>query len=76
MSLLVNRASMTGFVVFDYGDRYRGAVREMAGWLAEGKIVSREDIVEGGLEPSPRRCCRLFKGENIGKLVLRVAADE
>jgi NADPH-dependent curcumin reductase len=76
MSLLVNHASMTGFVVSDYGDRYLDGVREMAGWLTEGKIVSREDIAEGGLERFPETLLRLFEGRNTGKLVLQVAEDE
>jgi len=46
MSLLVNRASMTGMVVFDYASRYAEAAREMAGWMATGQLKSREDIVE------------------------------
>jgi NADPH-dependent curcumin reductase len=73
MSLLVNHASMTGFVVSDYGDRYLDGAREMAGWLSSGKLVSREDIAEGGLERFPETLLRLFEGGNTGKLVLRVA---
>jgi NADPH-dependent curcumin reductase len=75
MSLLVNRASMTGMVVFDYADRYAIAGREMAGWMAAGKLKSREDIVEG-LETFPDTLLKLFKGENTGKLILKVADDE
>ena len=63
---------MTGFVVTDYGDRYGEGVREMAGWLAEGKLKSREDVAEG-LEAFPDTLLRLFAGENTGKLVLKVA---
>jgi NADPH-dependent curcumin reductase CurA len=76
LSLLVNNASMTGFVVSDYGDRYLEGAREMAGWLAAGKLVSREDIAEGGLERFPETLLRLFAGKNTGKLVLQVAEDE
>src|SRR5689334_16403066 len=47
LSLLVNRASMTGMVVFDYADRYAEAARELAGWLVEGRLRSREDVVSG-----------------------------
>jgi hypothetical protein len=76
MSLLVNHASMTGFVVSDYGERYVEGAREMAGWLAAGKLVSREDIAQGGLERFPETLLRLYEGANIGKLVLQVAEDE
>jgi NADPH-dependent curcumin reductase CurA len=72
LSLLVNRASMKGMVVFDYADRYGQGVREMAGWMAAGKLKSREDIV-AGLETFPDTLLKLFKGENTGKLVLKVA---
>jgi hypothetical protein len=74
MSLLVNRASMTGMVVFDYADRYAVAAREMGGWLAAGKLKSREDII-AGFETFPDTLLKLFKGENTGKLILKVADD-
>jgi hypothetical protein len=72
MSLLVNRASMTGMVVFDYTSRYGEAAKEMAGWMATGQLKTREDIVDG-LETFPETLLKLFKGENTGKLVLKVA---
>lgn len=71
MSLLVNRARMEGFVVFDYADRYREALQEMAGWLAVGKLQSRETVVEGGVRAFPQALLSLFAGENTGKLVLK-----
>jgi hypothetical protein len=74
LSLLVNRASMTGMVVFDYTNRYALAAREMAGWMAEGKLKSREDIVDG-FESFPETLLKLFKGENVGKLLIRVGGD-
>ena len=74
LSLLVNRATMKGMLVFDYADRYAEAAREMAGWMAAGKLKSREDIVEG-LETFPDTLLKLFKGENLGKLILKVVAD-
>jgi NADPH-dependent curcumin reductase CurA len=72
LSLLVNHASMTGFVVSDYLDRWAEGGKEMAGWLASGKLKSREDIVEG-FETFPDALLKLFRGENTGKLVLAVA---
>ncbi|MGD9723132.1 MAG: NADP-dependent oxidoreductase [Pirellulales bacterium] len=72
LSLLVNRASMQGMVVFDYADRYAQAGREMAGWMAAGKLKSREHVVNG-LETFPETLLMLFQGENTGKLVLKVA---
>ncbi len=72
MSLLVNRARMEGFVVIDYMGRAPEAVGEMAGWIAEGKLIAREDVVEG-FESFPEALQKLFRGENVGKLVLKVA---
>jgi NADPH-dependent curcumin reductase len=74
LSLLVNRARMEGMVVFDYADRYPIAVQEMGEWMREGKLISREDVVEG-LESFPETLLKLFNGENLGKLVLRVADE-
>ena len=75
MSLLVNRASMTGMVVFDYADRYAEAVTELAGWQAAGRLRSVEDVVSGGVAAFPETLLRLFRGENFGKLVLKVADE-
>ena len=75
LSLLVNRARMEGIVVFDYADRYPIAVAEMAGYLKDGRMQSREDIAEGGVAAFPDTLLKLFNGENYGKLVLRVAQE-
>jgi NADPH-dependent curcumin reductase CurA len=73
LSLLVSRASMTGMVVFDYAARYGDAAREIAAWMQEGRIISREHIVGGGVSAFPDTLLGLFSGENTGKLVLEVA---
>ena len=72
LSLLVNRARMEGIVVFDYADRFHLAVAEMAGYLKDGRMKSKEDIVEG-INTFPEALIKLFTGENFGKLVLKVA---
>jgi len=72
LSLLVNRARMEGFVIFDDASRFREAAREMGGWLAEGKLKSREDVVDG-LDTFPESLLMLFRGENTGKLVLKLS---
>ena len=72
MSLLVARASMTGMVVFDYAERYGEAIGKIAGWLREGKLVSREHVLAGGVSAFPDALLSLFAGENIGKLVLQI----
>ena len=72
LSLLVNRARMEGMVVFDYAERYPVAIAELAGYLKDGRMKSREDVVRG-LETFPEALLKLFRGENFGKLVLQVA---
>jgi hypothetical protein len=74
MSLLVNRARMEGMVVFDYAERFPQAVKELAGYLKEGRMKSREDVAPGGVRAFPDTLLKLFRGENFGKLVLEIAA--
>ena len=76
LSLLVNRARMEGIVVFDYTERFPEAVAELSGYLKDGLMKSKEDVVEGGVAAFPQTLNKLFAGENFGKLVLRVAADD
>jgi NADPH-dependent curcumin reductase CurA len=71
LSLLVNRARMEGMIVFDYADRYHVAAQEMAGWMKDGKLKGKEDIVDG-LKTFPETLLKLFSGENFGKLILKV----
>jgi hypothetical protein len=74
MMLLVTRSRMEGFVIFDYAPRYAEAARELTRWVKEGKLISREDVV-GGFESFPETLLRLFSGENVGKLILKVRDD-
>ncbi len=73
LSLLVNRARMEGFVVFDYATRYQEAAIEMAGWLKQGTLKSREHIVQGEVSDFLDTFSLLFEGDKIGKLLLKVA---
>lgn len=71
LSLLVNRATMQGMVVFDYAKDYGAAARQMAIWMAEGKLKTKEDVYEG-IENFYDTFLRLFSGDKMGKLVLKV----
>jgi NADPH-dependent curcumin reductase CurA len=73
LSLLVNSATMTGFVVFNYVKRFPEALAELGAWVADGRLTSREDIVEG-IDTFPETLLMLFSGQNTGKLMLKVAA--
>jgi NADPH-dependent curcumin reductase CurA len=70
MQLLVHRASMTGFVIFDYAERFPEASAQLAEWLQAGELRSHEDLVEGEIKDFPEVLQRLFRGENTGKLIL------
>ncbi len=70
MQLLVARASMTGFVIFDYADRYAEAVGQLADWLRSGELRSQEQIIHGDVGDFPEVLLGLFRGDNTGKLIL------
>jgi NADPH-dependent curcumin reductase CurA len=70
--LIGARASMTGFLTPDYAGRYAEARAELAGWLRESRLISREDIQPGGVPAFPDALLRLFTGQNTGKLILAV----
>lgn len=72
MSLLVNRARMEGFVVFDYAPRFAEARAALLEHLRAGRLHHRVTVVEG-LENAPAALTRLFNGDKLGKLVLRVS---
>jgi NADPH-dependent curcumin reductase len=74
LSLLVNRASMTGMVVTDYWSRMGESRNAIGQWIQEGKLKTREHIVEG-FDTFPETLLILFDGQNKGKLIIRVATD-
>jgi len=72
LSLLVRRGRMEGFIVLDYFPRSAEAVEALSGWVREGKLKERFDV-QHGLENAPGALARLFKGENQGKQLIRIA---
>jgi len=68
------RVTMRGFIVFDFINDYGPARRQMGEWVTSGKLKYREDIVEG-IEKAPRAFIGLLRGENFGKLLVKVGAD-
>ena len=70
--LLINRVKLQGFIILDYYPRFGEAIRDLAGWVAEGKLKSEQTVVEG-FEQLPHALNMLFKGENKGKLVVKIA---
>lgn len=74
LSILVNRARIEGFIVFDFRRRYAEALQELGQWVAEGKIQGRYDIVNG-LENASTALLKLFDGSNTGKLIVQVGDE-
>jgi len=72
--LLVKRARMQGFVVFDHVQRYPEALQELENWVRNGQIRYREDIVDG-IEQAPGSIAELYRGENLGKRLIRIAPE-
>ncbi len=73
-AVLVNRVTIRGFIVSDHVDRMLPFLADMAGWLREGRVKYREDVVEG-LEQAPRAFIGLLRGENLGKMLVKVGPD-
>ncbi len=71
-ALIVKQAKAEGFLVFQFRDRFEGALRRMAQWVKEGKLKYRENIVEG-IENAPRAFIGMLRGENIGKQLVKIA---
>jgi hypothetical protein len=69
--LLVKRAHMSGFLIFDYQHRYEEAVARLAAWVREGRLKYREEILDG-LEHCPGAIAELYRGENLGKRLIRL----
>jgi NADPH-dependent curcumin reductase CurA len=69
--ILVKRARMAGILIFDYQHRYEEAVARLADWVRDGRLRYREDIVDG-IENCPGAIAGLYRGENLGKRLIRI----
>ena len=65
---------MQGFVIFDHVQRYPEALQELENWVRNGQIRYREDIVDG-IEQAPGSIAELYRGENLGKRLIRIAPE-
>jgi NADPH-dependent curcumin reductase CurA len=68
------RATMKGLVVYDHMHRMNEMTRVIGGWIRDGRFKWKEDVTEG-LEHAPEAFCRLMRGENFGKALVRVGPD-
>ena len=71
LSLLVNRATMSGMVVFDYKNDYPMAINQISEWFNQGKLKSNESIFEG-IDNFYEIFLKLFNGNKRGKLILKI----
>ena len=69
---IVKRLTMRGFLVFDFAERYGEALHELAGWLQDGRLVYKEDIV-AGLEQAPAAFIGMLSGDNTGKRLIQLS---
>lgn len=70
--VVTSRATVRGLVVYDHLDRMDELQRVVGRWIGEGRFSYREDVTEG-LENAPEAFCRLMRGGNFGKALVRVA---
>jgi NADPH-dependent curcumin reductase CurA len=70
-AILVKRLTFRGFIVSDFNEQRSAFIKDVATWIKEGKIKYLEDVVDG-LENAPRAFQGLLRGENFGKLVVKV----
>lgn len=73
--LIVKRAQVRGFLVFDFASRFREALQDLTGWYQEGKLTCRERITYG-IENAPQAFLEMMQGANIGKQLVRLREDE
>jgi NADPH-dependent curcumin reductase CurA len=73
--LIVKRARMQGFLIFDYAARYPEGLSALTQWVRSGAIRYREEILEG-IERAPGSIAGLYRGENLGRRLIRIAPDD
>jgi NADPH-dependent curcumin reductase CurA len=73
LALISKRGRMEGFLVLDYLSRAGEAVAALSGWMRDGKLKDRVDVMDG-LENAPAALLRVFEGRNRGKQLVKLAS--
>jgi hypothetical protein len=73
-NLIVKRAKVQGFLVFDFAERYQEALQQLAEWLRAGKLKYRETVA-CGIENAPKAFIGMLRGQNIGKQLVQISDD-
>lgn len=71
-NMIYNRVTMRGFVVYEFEARREEFLADMRAWIADGKMTWRETIEEG-IEHAPQALIGLLRGENLGKMLVRLS---
>jgi NADPH-dependent curcumin reductase CurA len=69
--VVTKRLRLQGFIVSDHTDRFAPFIAEVGPWVAAGKVICRETVLEG-IENIPTAFAGLFRGDNTGKMLVRV----
>ena len=75
VNIIIRRLTMRGFIIIDHEDRRADFTRDMLGWLREGSVRDYQTVVEG-IEHAPEAFLGMLRGENIGKMLVRIGPDD
>ncbi|KAJ9158004.1 NADP-dependent leukotriene B4 12-hydroxydehydrogenase [Coniochaeta hoffmannii] len=75
-NVVSQRVRMQGFIVFDFIEKYGEAKKQLAEWLSQGKLQRKETIIKGGLKNAEEGLLQLFKGQNIGKMLVEIKSPD
>ena len=73
-NLIIKRAKVQGFLVWDFEEEHPQALRQMRDWLRAGKLRNREHLVEG-IENAPKAFIEMLEGRHLGKYLVRLSPE-
>jgi NADPH-dependent curcumin reductase CurA len=73
--VVTKRLKLQGYIISDHYDRFPEFLEQAQGWVRDGRLRYRETVIEG-IENAPRAFLGLLRGENIGKMLVKVGPDQ